>query len=158
MQNRRKLFFVGTFNALTGGGGGDPDRKRQILIAVTVLIGLVAAFSFYKQTAGSDKAKQAKNTIPFICVQCDNLEYFSRDEIFSKSMPMGPDMGLPLQDCPKCNGKQTMEQAEKCPNCETIYLCEPPEFPGMPREEGCVCPECGMSLIDAHRKKYRKTD
>ena len=132
MQNRRRLFFFGAFNALTAGNGGDSERKRQILIGVAVLIGLGAAYSFYSSTAGSDEAKLAKRKIPY--------------------------MGPPPKDCPECKGKQTMELAEACPNCDTVYLCEPPAELGMPREMGCVCPNCGMNLIDAHRKKYKKKE
>ncbi len=158
MQNRRRLFFFGAFNALTAGNGGDSERKRQILIGVAVLIGLGAAYSFYSSTAGSDEAKLAKRKIPYMCYKCDHIEHFTREELLSGAMRMGPEMGPPPKDCPECKGKQTMELAEACPNCDTVYLCEPPAELGMPREMGCVCPNCGMNLIDAHRKKYKKKE
>ena len=149
MRNRRKLFFNGTFNALVGAEGS--DTKKWVLIAVVVVVGIVAAYRMIGSSSGSGAL--GASGVPFLCLECDHVETYTLKEIMKSGM-MGRDMKALPQDCSKCGVKEAMEQAIRCPKCQTVYYCAPPEDAMAYEDIACPCPKCGMTQAEAYKEIY----
>ncbi len=126
------------------------ETKKYLAIGLTVVSVLVAGFVFYRTIFGGAQAPAANADVALYCTDCGGFEIeadeyreIMMDNPDSMMMPM-PGQPTPIE-CPKC-GKETCYRAQKCTECEAIYVFGQ----SRDREYPDRCPECGFSQMEQY--------
>ena len=132
----------------------DEQAKKNLGIGLVLICLVVSGVIFYRSFFANSTGGTAGNRdIALLCKTCGGFE-ISADEfrdLMSKQEP-GMMMGMLGQqmtlDCPKC-GKKTCYMAEKCEQCETIFVLGQAKDRNYPDR----CPKCGFSRMEDRQKK-----
>lgn len=129
------------------------EMKKYVAIALAVICLLIAGTIAYRTMFGGGSAGSGSNRdVVLLCTKCGGFEISADEfrEIMSKNAdPMM--MGMPGQPmvipCPKC-GQKTCYLAQKCPQCENIFVM------GQARDQNYPdrCPKCSFSAIEDRQK------
>ena len=131
------------------------EAKKYLAIGLVVICLGIAGFMVKKTLFPSSGGGETGNQqIALICKTCGGFE-IPMDQFREMMSKQGPDMmmmGMPGQTpaamtCPKCSNK-TCYMAQKCPNCENIFVF------GQARDQNFPdrCPKCGKSRIEEMQK------
>ena len=132
------------------------ESKKKTIMVVIIAVCLVGAgiFTFMNRSdKGGVPQVLSKKTVWLFCTdsgcehayQTDMKTYF--EEVDAKTDPATLE-ATPFT-CPKCN-KETIKRAEKCPECELIFV----RF-SVPNALADTCPECGYSKQQEKRDKVK---
>ena len=129
------------------------ETKKYVGIAVAVICLLIAGTIIYRTMFSDGPGGAGGNRdVALLCTTCGGFEIPADEfrDLMSKNLdPMM--MGMPGQPmaipCPKC-GKKTCYMAQKCPQCEHIFVF------GQARDQNYPdrCPKCGFSEIEDRQK------
>jgi len=116
----------------------------------------VAGTFFYRSFFGNGKGDVGGNRdMALLCTTCGGFEIPTNEfrDLMSKQRPPTPSMmmqrpGQPMVlECPKC-GQKTCYVAQKCPQCENIFVFGQAKDQNYPDR----CPKCGFSSIENRQK------
>jgi len=132
----------------------DEQTKQYLVIGITVVCLSVAGTMSYRSFfGGSGGGDTGDRQIALMCASCGGFEV-SVDEFREIMSQQGPDlmmMMMPGQaatmECPQC-GKKSCYQAQKCKQCETIFVFGQAKDKNYPDR----CPKCSFSYIEDRRQ------
>ena len=140
----------------------DEDKKKQVMIAITIICILLAVIIFFAFGTGGNsfmKGTTSTGPVPMLCVNpdCEYVFELSRDDYGRQMMenqpeiPMGPMMGPTALECPEC-GEKSAYVAIKCEKCKHVFMASYEDTDDY-RDR---CPECGYSAIEEAQSKRKK--
>jgi len=133
----------------------DEQTKKYLVIGLAVVCLSVAGTLFYRSFFGSSGGggNTGDRQVALMCASCGGFEV-SGDEFREMMSQQGPEammMMMPGQaaamECPQC-GKKTCYQAQKCKQCETIFVFGQAKDKNYPDR----CPKCSFSSMEDRRQ------
>jgi len=132
----------------------DESRKKPVLIGVIVVCLAVAGFITFARRGGGGGGIDSISASELTWVKCSNpackAEYqMSKKELFKEQQKRFNPMArtAPPITCKEC-GKESLYQAEKCPNCGAVFI-----LGSVPGDFADRCPECKHSATEDSRKR-----
>jgi hypothetical protein len=130
----------------------DEETKKYLSIGAAVICLLITGTIFYRtMLGGSSGSGGANREAALLCTTCGGFEIPADvlREMMSQQDPATMMMRrMPAaMECPQC-GKKTCYEAQKCQQCENIFVV------GQARDRNYPdrCPKCSFSYIEDRRQ------